>query len=204
MYKILESTYIVKRSVTVHRINAIKSFLYKVLKIQIWIILMQSHKKYKASSQRVCNSGTVCHIKSSRSQYRFINFYLRAEENLNDLTLPLKKVPNVFWGSILHTPESQAQHIPVLKCSQDSEFHRKKIIIIVKIIVLITILAKTSLDTSRVFYFYKIRCGILLHSIKCMTYHMDCSFSYNRKWLCAHTVKSYLGILLTDTFKCLC
>lgn len=80
----------------------------------------------------------------------------------------------------------------------------KKIIIIVKIIVLITILAKTSLDTSRVFYFYKIRCGILLHSIKCMTYHMDCPFSYNRKWLCAHTVKSYLGILLTDTFKCLC
>lgn len=83
----------------------------------------------------------------------------------------------------------------------------EKKIIIVKIIVLIINLAKTSLntcDTSKVFYFYKIMCGILLHSIKCMTYHMDCLFSYNRKWLCAHTVKSYLGILLTDTFKCLC
>lgn len=44
MYKILESTYIVKRSVTVHRRNAIKSFLYKVLKIQIWIVPMQSQE----------------------------------------------------------------------------------------------------------------------------------------------------------------
>lgn len=79
MYKILESTYIVKRSVTVHRRNAIKSFLYKVLKIQIWIVLMQSHKKYKASSQEVCDLGTVRHIKSPRSQYPFVNFYLRAE-----------------------------------------------------------------------------------------------------------------------------
>lgn len=79
MYKILESTYIVKRSATVHRGNAIKSFLYKVLKIQIWIVLMQSHKKYKASPQGVCDSGTVRHIKSSRSQYRFVNFYLRTE-----------------------------------------------------------------------------------------------------------------------------
>lgn len=35
MYKILESTYIVKRSITVHRRNAVKSFIYKVLKIQI-------------------------------------------------------------------------------------------------------------------------------------------------------------------------
>lgn len=62
--------------------------------------------------------------------------------------------------------ENRAQHIPVLKCSQDSEFHRRKIIVIVKIIVLIIILAKTSLhtcDTSKVLYFYKIMCGILLH-----------------------------------------
>lgn len=34
MYKILKTTYIVKRSITVHERNAIKSFIYKVLKIQ--------------------------------------------------------------------------------------------------------------------------------------------------------------------------
>lgn len=79
MYKILESTYIVKRSITVHRRNAIKSFIYKMLKIQIWIVLKQSHKKYKASSQGMCNSGTVDHIKSFRFQYHFVNFYFRAE-----------------------------------------------------------------------------------------------------------------------------
>lgn len=53
LYKILESTCIVKRSTTVHRRNAIKSFVYVVLRIQIWIVLMQSHKKYKASSRGV-------------------------------------------------------------------------------------------------------------------------------------------------------
>lgn len=79
MYKILESTYIVKRSITVHRRNAVKSFIYKVLKIQIWIVLMQSHKKYKASSQGMRNSGTVNHVKSFRSQYRLVGFYFRAE-----------------------------------------------------------------------------------------------------------------------------
>lgn len=79
MYKILESTYIVKRSITVHRRNAIKSFIYKVLKIQIWIVLMQSHKKYKASSQGMCNSGTGSDIKSFRSQSHFVNSYFRAE-----------------------------------------------------------------------------------------------------------------------------
>lgn len=79
MYKILEATYIVKRSITVHERDAIKSFIYKVLKIQRWTVLMQSHKKYKASFRSRCNSGTVNYIKPSRSQYHFLNFCFRAE-----------------------------------------------------------------------------------------------------------------------------
>lgn len=63
----------------------------------------------------------------------------------------------MYSEEIFHThQENQAQHIPVLKRSQDSEFHRRKITIIVKIIVLIIILAKTSptaCDASEVLYF---------------------------------------------------
>lgn len=90
--------------------------------------------------------------------------------------------------------ENQAQHIPVLKCSQDSEFQRRIIIIIVKIIVLIIILTKTNLNTcdaSKVLYFYKIMCEILLHFHK--TYNIAYGLSlYNLRCVCVHTVKSYL------------
>lgn len=52
----------------------------------------------------------------------------------------------MYSEEIFHThQENEAQHVPVFKRSQDSEFHRRKIIIVVKIIVSIIILAKTSL-----------------------------------------------------------
>lgn len=79
MYKIVESTHIVKRSITVHRRKIIKSFIYKVLKIQIRRVLRQSHKKYKASSQGVCGSGTVSRVKSFRAQHHCAHFDFRAE-----------------------------------------------------------------------------------------------------------------------------
>lgn len=44
---------------TVHKRNAIKSLIYKLLKIKIGIVLMQSHRKYKASSGSMWKSGTV-------------------------------------------------------------------------------------------------------------------------------------------------
>lgn len=86
--------------------------------------------------------------------------------------------------------ENEAQHVPVFKCSQDSEFHRRKIIIIVKIIVLIIILAKTSLNTcdaSKVLYFYKITCGILLHFHK--MYNISYGLSVPKQsqmYMCTH------------------
>ena len=166
MYKIVESTHIVKRSITAHRRNIIKSFIYKVLKIQIWIVLMQSHKKYKASSQGVCDSGTVNRVKSFRS--RIVLSISTSGQKIEPEGFNIASWKCLVYSKeILYThQENQAQHIPVLKCSQDSEFHRRKIIIIVKIIVLIITLAKTSLNTcdaSTVLYFYKIKCGILLH-----------------------------------------
>lgn len=113
----------------------------------------------------------------------------------------------MYFEEIFYThQENQAQHIPVLKCSQDSEFHRRKIIIIVKIIVLIIILAKTSLNTcdaSKVLYFYKITCEILLH------FHKLYNISYglpiliqSQMYMYTHS-ENLLWILLTDTFKCL-
>lgn len=39
--------------------KAIKSFVYKVLKIQRQTGLMQIHSKYKAKSQSMWNTGTV-------------------------------------------------------------------------------------------------------------------------------------------------
>lgn len=87
--------------------------------------------------------------------------------------------------------EKQAQHIPVLKCCQDSEFHRRKITIVVKIIVLIIILAKTSLNTcdaSEVLYFYKITCGIPLHFHK--MYNIPYGLSVlvqSQMYMCAHS-----------------
>lgn len=98
----------------------------------------------------------------------------------------------MYFKEIFYThQENQAQHIPVLKCSQDSEFHRRKIIIIVKIIVLIIILAKTSLNTcdaSKVLYFYKITCEILLH------FHKLYNISYglpiliqSQMYMCTHS-----------------
>lgn len=87
--------------------------------------------------------------------------------------------------------ENQAQHIPVLKGSQDSEFQRRKIIIIVKIIVLIIILTKTNLnicDASKVLYFYKIMCEILLHFHK--TYNIAYGLSVliqSQMCMCTHS-----------------
>lgn len=98
----------------------------------------------------------------------------------------------MYFEEIFYThQENQAQHIPVLKCSQDSEFHRRKIVIIVKIIVLIIILAKTSLNTcdaSKVLFFYKIMRGLLLH------FHKTYSISYglsvliqSQMYMCTHS-----------------